>query len=322
MNDRDPFAGLEDWAKEAERRVRREVRKSRPREARKPRPETPRSWRTLRLAAAFAFAAIVLIVAIPRIRSFMAGGDPQAYATQAVPSGITVTTTESAKPTSPFAGTPAEAYAVGEKGITLPKATAVTGFTTAEVGTALRKVRSAMITARLDQRMLVGHDPKPLLAMLSPGDRNDVSGFFRDHKATSLATLIHPSAKLDAGERPRVSGRVTYASKKVDNVATLQITANFVWVYAFTGGPRALVTVHDEVRWDVPDPDTIRAEDRGLWVGKLSSYTFGVDCAIHDQGMLAPAGPRIAPTPGSGASEPEDNYMRTDHTLDVEDDCD
>jgi hypothetical protein len=310
----DPFAGLEDWAKETEHKVRREVRPPRP-------PRPPRSGRSLRILLAVVVAGIVVAVAFPRIRAWLPQSSPTAYATQAVPTGITVTTTESAKPASPFAGTPAEAYPVGEKGISLPKATAVSGFTAAEVDASLRKVRAAMIAARLDKAMLIEHNPEPFLAIVTPGQHDELAGWFRDKEFGSLATWIAPTVQLDPNERPRVSGRVTYASKKVAGVQTLQIITNFVWVYAFTGPDRPLVTEHDQVHWEVPKGPTVAPKDRGLRVADVRGYRFGVDCALAAQSLLAPTPPAVASIPGAAPSEAAENYMHTDHTLDIADNC-
>jgi hypothetical protein len=114
---------------------------------------------------------------------------------------------------------------------------------------------------------------------------------------------------------------VTYTSKKVAGVPTLQITTNFVWVYAFTGPDRPLVTVHDEIRWEFPKSAAVVAEDRGLRVAEARSYRFGVDCALAAQGMLAPTPQASALTPEPAPSEPEENYMRPDHALDITDNC-
>jgi hypothetical protein len=305
----DPFGGLDDRAKETERKARREVRKPR-----RPKRDPRDFWG---IVLAVVVGGLVLVAVIPHPKSWLPSGDE----TQAVPSGITVTTTESGKQASPFTGTPAEAYAVGEKGISLPKATAVTGFTATEVGASLRKVRTAMVATRLDQTMLVAHDPKPFIAMLSPGQHDEMAGWFRDTRFDSLATWISPAVHLDPSERPRVSGRVTYASHKVDGIQTLQITTNFVWVYAFTGTDRSLATVHDEVRWEFPKSATTVPEDRGLWVAQVQGYRFGVDCAAAKQGMLAPTPQTELTDPGPGPTEAEENYMRTDHTLDIDDNC-
>ena len=125
----DPFAGLEDWAKGAEKRARKQARRApKPRYGR-PRSE-PRPLRTALFGTLVAVGAVALAASVPHLRSFLPrpSGAAEAYPTQSVPSGITVTTTESAAPTDPFAGTPAENYPKGAAGITLPAATKVAGF--------------------------------------------------------------------------------------------------------------------------------------------------------------------------------------------------
>lgn len=48
---------------------------------------------------------------------------------------------------------------------------------------------------------------------------------------------------------------------------------------------------------------------------------FGVDCSIARQGMLAPTPQSADLIPGPAPSEAEENYVRTDHTLDIPDNC-
>ncbi|HEY8474515.1 MAG TPA: hypothetical protein VIL37_18015, partial [Natronosporangium sp.] len=62
-------------------------------------------------------------------------------------------------PPSPFAGTPAEEFAEGAEGIELPPAEPVGDYTADQVQKALEQVREALIAARLDESMLVEHDP-------------------------------------------------------------------------------------------------------------------------------------------------------------------
>jgi hypothetical protein len=178
-----------------------------------------------------------------------------------------------------------------------------------------------MIAARLDRTMLIAHNPEPFLAKLAPGQHDELAGWFRDKEFSSLATWIGPTVQLDPNEHPRVSGRLTYASKKVAGVQTLQITTNFVWVYAFTGPDRPLVTVHDQVRWEFPKGATVAPKDRGLRVADARGYRFGVDCALAAQSLLAPTPQTVASTPEPAPSEAEENYMRTDHALDIADNC-
>jgi hypothetical protein len=295
MSQDDPFAGLEDWAKAAERRVRRERRSSALR----------------RNGLIVAGVVVVLAVAVPLVRfglSAKEGGEPvAAYPTQSVPDGLSAVTTASAAPTDP----------VALAGITLPPAKAVTGFTATQVGAALKQVRAAMIAGRLEQGMLVGHRPAPFLALLAPNNRPGIGKWFTARTEAPVATWIDPAVRLDPAEQPRVSGRVTYASAKVDGIRTLRITTNFIWVYAFTGAEHPLAAEHDQIRWEFPSTRNLRAGDRGMWLMDARSYSALVDCAAGAKGLLAPT----RPGEGSTSAEDPEKLLAADHGLDIDDDC-
>jgi hypothetical protein len=299
----DPFAGHEDWVKAAERRARRERRQA-----------------VLRRAGPIVAGVVVLAVAVPLVRSGLSsdGDTAAAYPTQSVPAGESVVTTASAAPTDPFAGTPAAGYPKGRAGITLPPAKAVTGFTAAQVGAALRQVRTAMIAGRLDPGMLVGHRAAPFLALLAPNNRKGIGEWFTTHTAGPVATWIDPAVRLDPAEQPRVRGRVTYTSALVDDIRTLQITTNFVWVYAFTGAEHPLAAEHDQIRWEFPSTRNLRAGDHGMWLRDAQSYGALVDCDAAHRGLLAPTRPDEA---GSTSAEDPEKLLEADHSLDIDGDC-
>jgi hypothetical protein len=315
-DEQDPFTGLENWAKDTERRVRRERRLGGLR-------------RNALVLAGAALAVALLAVLVPVVRSWLPSGtsasagddDAAAYPTQSVPAGISVTSTASAVPTDPFAGTAAAAYPKGAAGITLPRATAVTGFTAAQVDAALRQVRAALVGGRLERAMLVGHKPDEFLALLAPNQRDDIGKWFRSTSFDTVATWIDPAVKLDSHEQPRVSGRVTYTAKRINGIQTLQVTTNFVWVYAFEGADHPLAVEHDENRWEFPSPSHLRAGDKGMWIADTRAYSAWVDCAAAAKGMLAPTRPGAGATPGPQDTEDPDAYLKTDHSLDIADDC-
>ena len=316
----DPFAGLEDWAQETERRVRRETRRlPRPRRSGSPSP-----LRSALLVAAVAVGAVVVAAAVPELRSFLPVGSRSSvdtYPTSVVPSGITVTTSESAAPADPFAGTPAASYPQGAAGITLPAARRVAGFSAAQVGADLRKVRAAMIAGRLDTWMLVGHQSDRFLRLLAPGDRNPVQQEIGSSDTDNVATWIDPAVRLDPAQPPRVSGRVTYRSVRLHGVETLRVTTNFVWVYAFAGPPDRLAAEHDEINWEFPDAANLLAADRGMWVGDNRSYAAWIDCTAARLGLLAPTRADAAPAPSPSDTEDPNDYLRANHALTIPDDC-
>jgi len=300
----DPFAQLADWAERTERRVRRTNGRR-------------GLARTLPWILTVVLVAGLLALALPRM--FSSSGQARAYPTASVPSGVGATSTQSAAPTSPFDGTPAATYPKGADGITLPRATAVTGFTAAQVDADLEQVRTAMIAGRLDDRMLTGHDPARLIALLAPDQRAEVTKWFHGVTFTAVATWIDPSVQLDRREQPRVSGRVTYSSVVSGGLRTLRVTTNFIWVYAFSTPGRPLAAVHDQVEWEFPATANLRAGDRGMWVGNTKNYAAWVDCAAGDRGLLAPTRPEAAPEP-SGSEDPM-ALLRADHALEIRDDC-
>lgn len=294
------------------------------RDAERPTDQAYRRRKLIRTLVAVGVTTAIVVLVGPSLRSWLAGAagsGPATYPTQGVPDGVTVTTSARAGTIDPgdsFADTAAAQYPKGTAGITLPPAKAVKGFTAKEVDAALKKVRAALIAGRLDNTMLVDHKPAKFLAMLARDSADGIAAWFKTDDFSSVATWIAPSAKLDPEQQPRVSGRVTYASKMVDGIQTLRVTTNFVWAYAFLGPERPIAVIHDEVSWDFPDPDDVRSSDRGMWLGEAQSYMSMMDCALADKGLLAPGTVE--------AADPQDTtdpnaYLRPDHTLDVGDDC-
>ncbi|MEV4140025.1 hypothetical protein AB0J72_48685 [Dactylosporangium sp. NPDC049742] len=135
-------------------------------------------------------------------------------------------------------------------------------------------VHQALVAGRLDQKVLVGHDNSAFLALLAPNARTGTTKWLTGATRINAVTWIDPSAKPDPDEQPRVSGRVTFDSAKVDGVQTLRVTTNFVWVYAFdVRQPTPIAAVHDSIRWEFPHPsesepaDAILRPDHTLDIG-------------------------------------------------------
>jgi hypothetical protein len=291
------------------------------RNAERPTERDDRRRKLLRTLGVIVVATVAVVAVGPSLRTWLAGTTPEAYPTQSVPDGISVTTSESAGPVDPtdsFARTAAARYPKGAAGITLPPAKAVKGFTAKEVAAALQKVRAVLIAGRLDHTMLVDHKPAKLLAMLAPRSRADTATWFKTDAFLNIATWIAPSAKLDPKQQIRVSGRVTYASKMVDEIQTLRVTTNFVWAYPFLGPDQPIAVMHDEIVWEFTDPDDVQPSDRGMWLAEADSYMAMMDCALAEKGLLAPGYLEAA---DPQATENPDAFLRPDHTLDIGDDC-
>ncbi|GIE86298.1 hypothetical protein [Actinoplanes regularis] len=305
-DDLDPIVNLQDWARRTERKVKRQRRFG-------------GVVSKLRYVVAAVTLGALIWASVPLVREVW----PRESAAPApTPSGITATTATRAETTSPFEGTAAATYPVGEKGITLPPARAVTGFSAAQVKADLELVRKAMVAGRLDPDMTVGHRPDDFLLMLAPSARAQIAKWFEGDTFVSLATWIDPAVRLDPKNEPRVSGRVTYRSVVEDGIRTLRITTNFVWVYAFEGeflsGP--LAVRHDQIDWDFPQTRNLRDADRGMWVHNATSYGAWLDCAAADKGLLAPT-PKDATGTGLAGTEDQESLAKPDHPLEIGDNC-
>ncbi|WP_436535038.1 hypothetical protein [Actinoplanes sp. HUAS TT8] len=218
----------------------------------------------------------------------------------------------------PFQGTPAQSYAKGKAGIVLPPAKAVPGFTAAEVKASLATVRDALIAARLDDKMLVKHDPSGFLATLAPSSRAEITKYFGDTRFSSVATWIDPAATLDAAEEPRVDGKITFTSVEDDGTRWLQVTTNFMWVYAFQGGDPRIAAAHDEIQWEFPHADGLAKADTGMWLTKSESYMAWVDCDAARKGLLRPGSQTGATT---GPTEDPNAILDSGHGLTITDNC-
>ncbi|MEU4479620.1 hypothetical protein AB0F68_16410 [Micromonospora sp. NPDC023966] len=191
------------------------------------------------------------------------------------------------EPRDLFAGTVAADYAVGEAGITLPRAAAQGPFTAREVTAALTQVRSALVAARLDTSMIVG-DPEPFLALLAPAARRERIHDFDGDTFLHYATRI---GSQDRAEEVRARGTMRYRATTNENgVPVLEITTEYVWLYAFdvprtTPGAAGLAAIRDKVVWHVPRPDALPAAERGLWLVSAEASTSNVDCARLAEGF-------------------------------------
>ncbi|MFC4018060.1 hypothetical protein ACFOW4_08870 [Micromonospora sp. GCM10011542] len=195
----------------------------------------------------------------------------------------------------PFVATPAEKFAAGEEAITLPAARATAPFTGKQVADALAKVRQALIQGRLEPSMLGGrHDA--FLALLAADAQDDIRKEFGTGDNLGYATRILADAepRWDYRDDIRAQGTVTYRSTKDrDGVRVLEITTRFIWVYSFDlPRPQAyppgseLVTLRDQVVWQVPHPDDVTSSSRGLWVDSADVTVFNATCAAIEKGAI------------------------------------
>jgi hypothetical protein len=182
--------------------------------------------------------------------------------------------------------TAASSYPVGEAGIGLPAATAVDGFTPAEVTADLGTVKKIMLAGRVDPTMLDQHDPSVLLPLIAPASRAAVRKRFDQHTFLFYGTQIAPGQTLAGAVRDK--GTVTFSGGTEDGVRFLEVRTNVVWVYAFTGKLAApgdhLVTLHETHTWRFPSAQDTGADQLGAYAQASQYNVFNMDCdqLAHD----------------------------------------
>ncbi|WP_433362101.1 hypothetical protein ACQPZX_29740 [Actinoplanes sp. CA-142083] len=258
-------------------------------------------------------AALLIAAALPVLRGWLPHlALPDHTARTAVQPALTAAG-------GPFTGTVADKYPVGQAGIVLPKAKAIDTFTVAEVDAALKQVRRALIAGRLEERMLVRHDTSAFVALISPAQRPEAKRWAKESRMSGVATWIDPAVKLDPKYPPRVSGKVTFGVVTYEGRQHLQVTTNFVWVYAFKQGEPPYAAVHDSVVWEFYKASEVSAKYRGMQVIDWHSYFFAMDCVASDKNLLSP---NRHPRRGFDRDhEDSDDYLSPDHPLEVRDGC-
>src|SRR5690606_28682607 len=191
---------------------------------------------------------------------------------------------------SPFAGTPAEDFAEGADGIVLPAAEPVGEFSAQEVAEALEQVRRALIAARLDETMLIDHDPDEFLSLLAPDQQEAIGDAIESGEFGPFPSRVAPEAEL-VSAAPRVSGSMTYEATTAERgIAVLEVSTRFVWVYAFrgeaSGDVEGFAVVCDELVWQ--QAESFVESSRGLWLYTAESHSLGPGCdGIRDR-LLRP----------------------------------
>ncbi|REH42742.1 hypothetical protein BCF44_110239 [Kutzneria buriramensis] len=289
------------WLRGAERRARRAARRSRPR---KPGPRLSRLVIPTVLVA-FAGALFLLYrvgsVPLPDAAPTTAPAPPP---TSARPDPTTIESTGHVDLTHPFADTPAANWATT---IPVPAATAVGGFTAAQVTAAYQAVQRTSTESRLDPQVTVHHDTAPFIATLATGVKLPDANGWVTKIADGYQLLPVP---------PRVDGSMT---SSVDDRGRLVVHTNFVYVYAFQpasheapGTPWDIVSVvHENADYTMVDGKP--------WPSNSKAYFYSMNCDLARQDQLAPQ------YSGSGAggtsTEKPEAYFDPKHPIDVGQGC-
>lgn len=224
-----------------------------------------------------------------------------------------------ALPSDPYEATPAANFPVGEAGLTVPVAEPVEGMSAEAVAAALARVRQALIASYLDPRMLIDHDPSPLLSLLAPDSAATVRARLAEGGYGTTLVRLTPAASLAA--TPRVSGALSYQRVDWNGIPALDVTSNYVFTYAFAK-PAGVVVVHAETHWMFPIFTGLRPSSRGMYLGRTGGYWHGMDCAAAAKGLTAPA-PAIDrnANPGFKDPEPVDAYFDPNRPVGITSGC-
>jgi hypothetical protein len=274
---------------------------------RKPRQRSRRH--TFRVTIVSVIAVVVAgLLAVPLVQQWMPAKQGTGVSTLAAENGPSAQPGVSGKPGSPFAGTPAEAYARGTAGVVPPPATKVGGWSASQVKQVLTRTRDVLVAARLDPAVVEQGDPTKYLQLLAPATRPMVrSSIEKGGPGLGYVTRLAPGFQLDRTAAVRVAGKMT---ANVGRYGQLVVMADYVWVYPLKGGKAqenagpgsTLVVLHTVESYEWYRPEAISTADRGLRPGGGNSYTFNMDCTLVGKGLLA------LPPPGQGGrpSSPND----------------
>jgi hypothetical protein len=155
----------------------------------------------------------------------------------------------------PFAGTPAESWKVGAKGITLPEAKQVGLYTPDQVEAAYRKTRTYLKAAMLDRRVLFKGKLQPVLVTMTPGSRARLTKAVQKGKEhpdakdattwVNAANRFHPNDWRAEGET-RVRGRMKARVADDGGLLVKYAYAVAYWMRPTSGGSWAPIVIRRE----------------------------------------------------------------------------
>ncbi|SMD24155.1 hypothetical protein [Lentzea albidocapillata] len=240
------------WIRGANRRAKREVRRQR-RQARARRHRG-------KIIAVIALVTVGAVVfGLNRAGTFDNVSPPDAPNLNLPYSGVNVE--------QPFAGTHAEQWSEGERGIVLPS-----------TDPAFEQVRQALIAARLEPATISELKPDRYLALLAPGAREQVSAHLHN-----WTTRLKPGTKL-LPNGIRVSGTMALGEK--DGHQT--VTADYVFAYAFEPpDPKKLVDQMEMIA-AVREKITYTVTPEGLWPTDARGHRYSIACQALAEGFLGP----------------------------------
>lgn len=273
------------WLRAANRRAKRDIRRQR-RQAR-----MHQHGRTVVVAIALVAVGAVLF-GLYRAGTFDRVSLPQVtLPTDVAPyQGVNVE--------KPFAGTPAEQWADGEKGIVAPDA-----------NPAFEQVRQALIAAHTDPAMISEHKPDRFLALLVPAAREKVS------TEISVWTIRLKQGTKLLPNGIRAAGTMTLGEKG----GYPAVTADYVFAYAFEPPDPKKLADQMEMVAAVRQKVTYAITPEGLLPWGSEGFRYSIACQASKEGFL---GPQFIEPPKNGVGVNDDKrYFTVDGAVPTEDTC-
>lgn len=303
---RESEEGVRDAPKEPSARARIVTRRLREQS------EPPTAWRAHRpprrksgvwYGVGLIAALVLLVVALTPglVKGWFDGGaddDAAPLAAESVrPSGAPASQ-DARQPTldEPFRGSPAERWADGAAGITVPAARATGWMSREQVERALADTRDFLVASGVDADVLRGERPKKAIAYINPRQpdmRTFLTRAFAEpgekYDPTLLFSRFDPERVRLVGDVVKVRGRMTYEEGER---GALKVTTDVTYVYpvvkAEAGSDEVTrVIVRREVvaSWD--DPAKVMIDEGTFDLASFDTDTTNAGCDVRS-GYLTP----------------------------------
>jgi hypothetical protein len=222
------------------------------------------------------------------------------------------------RPADPFSGTPAEHWANGAAGVTIPAARAHGQYTAAQVRSAYETTRELLIAGNLDWPTLRGGAPKAFEKLLT---KKELKQFLAGLHSTKVdkngeaentrgwITAFAPGSAKFVTTVVKVHGWMKASVIHQSGIPVLRITVDYIFVYAVEppGDPAGWMRI---VQQQTGTVDFARFDEGGgsfePWYS-VSGTTAGVQCATRD-GYIHPDYPSGPPDTVPASGKPVDPY--------------
>jgi hypothetical protein len=226
---------------------------------------------------------------------------------------------QSGPPADPFQGTPADKWADGAAGITIPAAKAVGPYSAAQVAAAYQTTKKLLIAANMNQQTLAGGAPTAFADLLGTKkqrtqflDGLSAKGLAKDQRPNSTRIMVvsfAPGTTQLIGSVIKVHGTMSAHAITNSGSPQLDIDVNYVFVYPIEPPGRP----SDWMRFFASDYDSYdfaQFDDPGGPLEAWDQTVVGTDGAIcyTTDGYDHPDYPSIRVQNPKGSGKPVDPY--------------